>query len=539
MYLETLQRSTQERTVRALLTGAGEYGFSFLAQSRRTPGLVVSAVYARRVERGVAAFRHAGLPDEAIQVCETLAEAGAALTAGKVVVSSDALMLIQLPIDVVVEATGAPEAAAVHADAALRHGKHVAMVSKEADSVVGPLFHRRAKAAGLVYTPVDGDQPSLLMQLTVWARLLGLEVLSAGKASEYDFVYDPAGRRVTSLDRSVDVPGFDALWDLADRDARTVVQARAEALAAIPQHTVPDLLEMGLVANAMGLAPDVPAFHAPIVRTPEIAGVLVPADMGGILGGTGAVDVVNSLRRPDEASLAGGVFVVVRCEDSRTWEVLRAKGHVVSRSGGSAMIYRPSHLLGVESATTVLAAVLHGRSSGPDDVRPRFDVVGRTTKSLPAGTRLTAAGHHHEIEGVEGLLLPARKAEGANPVPPRLHRVARGDRPACAGHLSACGNAQAGGRQGRSSPISLPVPKADRPACAEGRQGPLAGPSPQPAGGVPVAVFSATGRRRIAPQRDPTHPNGLVRRGLPRVAPRQPPWPVRPRCHRARSGFLA
>jgi hypothetical protein len=23
-----------------------------------------------------------------------------------------------------------------------------------------------------------------------------------------------------------------------------------------------------------------------------------------------------------------------------------------------------------------------------------------------------------------------------------------------------------------------------------------------------------------------------VRRGLPRVAPRQPPWPVRPRCHR-------
>ena len=481
MYLETLQRSTQERTVRALLTGAGEYGFSFLAQSRRTPGLVVSAVYARRVERGVAAFRHAGLPDEAIQVCETLAEAGAALTAGKVVVSSDALMLIQLPIDVVVEATGAPEAAAVHADAALRHGKHVAMVSKEADSVVGPLFHRRAKAAGLVYTPVDGDQPSLLMQLTVWARLLGLEVLSAGKASEYDFVYDAAGRRVTSLDRSVDVPGFDALWDLADRDARTVVQARAEALAAIPQHAVPDLLEMGLVANAMGLAPDVPAFHAPIVRTPEIAGVLVPADMGGILGGTGAVDVVNSLRRPDEASLAGGVFVVVRCEDSRTWEVLRAKGHVVSRSGGSAMIYRPSHLLGVESATTVLAAVLHGRSSGPDDVRPRFDVVGRTTKSLPAGTRLTAAGHHHEIEGVEGLLLPARKAEGANPVPPRLHRAclcrhlsasqprqaggrqaARGDRPAFAGHLSACGNAQAGGRQGRSSPISLPVPRADR-----------------------------------------------------------------------------
>jgi hypothetical protein len=69
-------------------------------------------------------------------------------------------------------------------------------------------------------------------------------------------------------------------------------------------------------------------------------------------------------------------------------------------------------------------------------------------------------------------------------------------------------------------------------ACAEGRQGPLAGPSAQPASGVPVAVFSATGPRPIAPQRDPSHPNGLGRRGLPRVAPRQPPWPVRPRRHR-------
>lgn len=417
MYLESLHRSAQGRTVRALVIGAGEYGFSFVAQSQRTPGLAVSAVHARRVERGVAAFRHAGVPNEAIRICETRGEARTALEAGKVVVSADAPMLIQLPVDIVVEATGAPEAAAIHADLALRNGRHVAMVSKEADIVVGPLLHRRAKAAGLVYTPVDGDQPGLLMQLVMWARVVGLEILCAGKASEYDFIYDPREERVTSLDRAVDAPGFDALWDLGSRDARTIVAARADALAAIPQHTVPDLVEMGLVANATGLAPDVPAFHAPIVRTPEVANVLVPGSMGGILGGEGRIDVVNSLRRPDEASLAGGVLVVVRCEDRQSWEVLRAKGHVVGRAGQAAMIYRPSHLLGVESATTVLSAVLHGRSSGPDNVRPRFDVVGRTTRPLAAGTRLSATGHHHEIEGVEGLLVEARRAAGANPVP--------------------------------------------------------------------------------------------------------------------------
>jgi len=108
---------------------------------------------------------------------------------------------------------------------------------------------------------------------------------------------------------------------------------------------------------------------------------------------------------------------VVRCEDRKSWEVLRAKGHVVNRAGDAAMIYRPSHLLGVESATTVLSAVLHGRSSGPDDVQPRFDVVGKTNKPLKAGTILEATGHHHQIDGVDGLLVPARAATGANPIP--------------------------------------------------------------------------------------------------------------------------
>jgi len=417
MYLETLQRSAGEKTVRALIIGAGEYGFSFVAQSRRTPGLTVAAISDRRIEQGVAAFRNAGLPEEAIAVCETKAQAEAALAAGKVVVSNDALMLIQLTIDVVVEATGSPEAATIHADAAIKNGRHVVMVSKEADIVLGPLFHRRAKAAGLVYSPVDGDQPCLLMQLVVWARVLGLEILCAGKTSEYDFVYDQAAGQVTSLDRVTDASGFDPLWVRGDRDIRSLIDARAAALAAIPQHTVPDLVEMGIVANATGLVPDVPAFHAPIARTQEIADILVPGEMGGILGGTNRVDVVNQLRRPDEASFAGGVFVVVRCEDRKSWEVLRAKGHEVNRAGDAAMIYRPSHLLGVESATTVLAAALHGMSSGTEDVRPRFDVVGRTNRPLPVGTVLTVAGHHHQIAGVDGLLVEALRAEGSNPVP--------------------------------------------------------------------------------------------------------------------------
>jgi len=82
MYLETLQQTARTKSVSALLMGAGEYGFSFLAQSRRTPGLRVAAVYARRVERGVAAFQHAGLPEEAIQICGNLPRAPPGLAPG-------------------------------------------------------------------------------------------------------------------------------------------------------------------------------------------------------------------------------------------------------------------------------------------------------------------------------------------------------------------------------------------------------------------------------------------------------------------------
>ena len=98
---------------------------------------------------------------------------------------------MNLPIEVVVEASGMPGAGAFHALSAIENGKHVVMVTKETDCVVGPILNRLAQKAGLVYTPADGDQPSLLIGLISWAEILGFEIVCAGKAGELDFVYDP------------------------------------------------------------------------------------------------------------------------------------------------------------------------------------------------------------------------------------------------------------------------------------------------------------------------------------------------------------
>ena len=417
MYYETLLEKAREQTIRVLLIGAGEYGQSFVFQSIRVAGLEVVAVCDRDVVKGVQTFLHAGLVEKDIVVCESAAKAKQAMEAGRVVVAADALMLMELPFDVVIEATGGPEAAAQHAEAALRHGKHVTMVSKEADSVIGPLLSARARDCGLVYTPVDGDQPSLLMQLVMWARLTGLDVLCAGKSSEYDFVYHRSSGKVVSLDRVSPAAGIEELWDLGDKETSIVASGRSKVLGAIPQHTVPDLIEMVIVANSIGFNPDIPEFHAPISRLGEVADFLVPKEMGGILSGRGVVDVVNLLREPHEVSMAGGVFIVVACEDKVTWEVLRAKGHILNRQSNAAMIYRPSHLLGVESATTVLMAAIEGQSSGLAKIEPKLDVVGRTTRALRAGENLKAVGHHHQIDGVEGIMIPSCAASGTNPIP--------------------------------------------------------------------------------------------------------------------------
>lgn len=407
-----------DRVVRAALIGAGAFGHSLLAQCRCIDRLELRVVCDRSVNAARDACRRAGVPDEAVSVCDSPSSARREFERGRFVVVEDSALAMDLAVDVVVEATGNPHAGAGNAAAALAAGKHVAMATKEADSVVGPLLHRRARAAGLTYTPVEGDQPSLLLGLLSWARTLGLEVVAAGKSSEYDFVYDAGSDAVSWRDRRIDVAGFGALWHLDDDDRPGGIARRAGALAELPQRTVPDLCEMGLVVNASGLEPDTPAFHVPIARTVEVPGILCPRANGGILHRSGIIDVFNCLRRRDEASFAGGVFVVVACRDRTTWRTLSDKGIPVSEDLGYALLYNPQHLLGVEAPISILSAVLLNRSTGGAEVRHRCDLAARATRDFTAGEVLAVTDqHHHEVAGLEPLLLEPAEAAGGNPLP--------------------------------------------------------------------------------------------------------------------------
>jgi predicted homoserine dehydrogenase-like protein len=431
MQFETLFAPAKEKPVLAALIGCGEFGLSLIAQSRRMDGLSIRAVADRDIERVEATLRAAGV---AAAVCDSRAAAEAAFAADTVAICRSVEDLLALPIEIVVEATGDPEGGARFALAAIEAGRGVAMVSKEAECVVGPILARKAREAGVPYTLIDGDQPSLLVGLVSWARVLGLPIVAAGKSSEYDYVIDAKAGTVTWTDRTVPTPGLMEAWDLG-ASVPEGIAARNRLVPDLPRRTVPDYCEMCLVANATGLTPDRPDFHAPYTRTTELPDVYIPVEDGGLLTRRGILDVFNCLRRPDDASFAGGVFVVVELADEKTGNLFAGKGIPVSRNRRYGLVYNPSHLLGVEAPTSIVAAARLKHDMVDASYRPVCDLVAKAETDLPAGHVLDIVGTRHAVPGLEPLLMDAMPAEGSNPLPYYMAVGRRLARPVKAGEF--------------------------------------------------------------------------------------------------------
>ena len=401
MNYEALLATGRDQVVRVGLVGVGDFGASLLVQAESIPNLEITLLCDTNLDQIEAAIQAAGADPDAIVCVKSLKDAE------------------DVELDVLVEATGNPDAAAENGQLAISRGQHVVMVSKEGGILVGPILHRMAQEKGLVYTEVEGDQPSLLIGLISWAKTLGLEVLAAGKASEYDFVLEDGDTLSWQGQRFPD-SGLQALWQAQRESWPELTEMRNAAVqrAGVPTRTVPDYCEMGVVMNATGMRPDRPGLHAPILRTTELADALQQVAEGGLFSETGRIDVFNCLRRADEASFAGGVFVVVSCKDEKTWELLRGKGHIVASNTKTAVLYNPQHLLGIEAPITILCAALLGMPTGAVSPRPEVDLIARTTQDFKKGEILAITNaHHHEVDGLAPELIPAIAVGDDQPCP--------------------------------------------------------------------------------------------------------------------------
>lgn len=415
MNYELLFKDLSKRRIRIALTGAaGGFSRTLLVQCRAIKNVDLAALCDLDLEATLALLVSLGYDAKSIRICGSADEVRSAVDARQVVLVSDHRLLSGVAQDMLIEATGQPEVSVQIAIDAIRRDIHVGMVSKETDSVAGPYLNRLAIEHGVVYTTIDGDQPSNLIGLVSWARVLGFEIVAAGKSSEYDYVYHAASEEIEYGGSRHPAAGMAPLWDLG-ADVAGVLEQRNAVIADLPKSATPDYCELNVVSNSTGLLPARDALSYPLCHIAELADIFIPREDGGILDRTGVVDVFNCLRRHDEASFGGGVFVVVRCTDDEVWALLQEKGHVVSRHRKYACIYTPYHLMGLESMMSVFSAVLHGRASGSDTQMTHATMIASAQRDFKAGETLSMGGHHHTIDGMAARLVPASEARGMAP----------------------------------------------------------------------------------------------------------------------------
>ncbi len=391
------------KPVRTGLIGLGDFGHTFWLQSQHMAGLRLTALCDQDEEGALQRLQGMGAAPVEIQICDSIQKAQAVMQNGKVPLVPDGRLLAELELDVVVEASGSPEAGAAHGLAVLEAGQHLVMVNKETACTVGPALAKVAVERGVNFGMADGDQPRQILDMVDWAETIGLEVICAGKAGEADHPVDVEDEGIWALttdeDRLTEI--------IAQRSRRIPLQRRAG---------VADLAELAIVINEKNFGWDMPGLHAPAMHFREMPSVLRPQAEGGILGKTPVVEVVNLLSHAQAPSMAGGVFIVVRSAKTDDWGFLARKRHLMSQDARYLFLYRPFHLLGIETGLSVLKAVREKPAT--DSIRNllRVDVYCRTEQSLPAGHILNM-NHAHQIANVVAELGVPVACEPEDPVP--------------------------------------------------------------------------------------------------------------------------
>ncbi len=395
-----LAREAAGQPVTVGLIGAGKFGTMFLAQARSTPGLHVLGVADLDVARARAQLRGAGWPDQAFAA----ASPGDARQSRRTHVTADAEALIAFPeLEVIVEATGVPEAGIRHALSAIAHGKHIVMVSVEADAVAGPLLAAKARTAGVVYSLAWGDQPALICEHVDWARTCGFKVVAAGKGTRYEPHYHRSNP--------------DTVWDILDKYLR--IEDRGSINPRMFNSFVDgtkSAIEMTAVCNATGLVPQSEGLGFPPATRFELADVCKPKAQGGTIEKAGVTEVVSSVYRDGRDvphHLALGTYVVVEGESDYARRCFREYHLLADRSGRYAALYRPIHLIGLELGVSVASAALRKEPTGAPSAF-RSDVVATAKRALKQDEVLDGEGGFC----VFGRQVPAARslAEGLLPL---------------------------------------------------------------------------------------------------------------------------
>jgi predicted homoserine dehydrogenase-like protein len=367
--------------VRVGLIGAGKFGSMFLAQVPSIAGLEVAVIADLDPDRAKLACKNVGWNASRVARTRFVGRGHDACRDERV--------------EVVIEATGDAPAGIAHAIEAIEAGKHIVMVNVEADALAGALLARKARAADVIYSMAYGDQPSLISEMVDWARSAGFTVAAAGKGTKYL----PAYHTVTP----------DGVWEHYGLTAAEAKQAgmNSQMFNSFLDGTK-SAIEMAAVANACALDVPFDGLGFPPCGADELAGVLRPKTLGGVLAGDGMVEVVSSLKR-DGATVARdlrwGVYVVFKAANDYAAACFKQYGLPTDATGRYAAMYKPYHLIGLELSISVLNVALRGEPTGSCRAW-RGDAVAVAKRALKAGETLDGEGGYT----VYAKLIPAARS---------------------------------------------------------------------------------------------------------------------------------
>lgn len=355
------KRQADSRPIRVGLVGCGQEGSGMVHVTRQMAGLETFAIADIDLSRPLRTLSSLGIPESSICVTDQVGAAEDALRRGDYVVTQDALLLPRLEsLDALVEATGVAEVGAQVAWHAIMQKKHVVMLNVETDVTVGLILSRLAERAGCVYTASTGDEPGVCKQLYDFAAGLGFEVvcLGKGKNNPIDYYATPESCRAEAESKNMN----------------------PKMLAAFKDGTK-TMVELAAMANATGLAPDVPGAHGAKVDVGDLNKVFVPAADGGILSRRGCVDY-------SVGKVAPGVFAIITTPDAHIRADLK---FYAMGDGPYYTLYRPFHLCSIETPQAVAEAVIYGEAV----LKPQrmvAELVSVAKRDLKAGERVGGIG---------------------------------------------------------------------------------------------------------------------------------------------------
>ena len=372
------QRDAEQNPIRIGMIGAGKFGSMFLAQANRLPGIHIVGIADLNPSNARSNLAYVGWSAEKYAATSL----DDAVKTGTSFVGDDWQALVSHPaIDMIIECTGDPVAAVHHVITAFQHGKNVINATVEADAFCGAGLNQAASKAGVVYSMAYGDQPALTCELVDWARTCGFKVVAAGRGHKWLAEY-----RFSTPETIWNYWGLTA--EQAERGRLNPKMFNSFLDGSKPA------IESAAIANATSLGVPQNGLAFPPGGIDDIANLMRPKSVGGVLESEGLVEVISCLT-PDGAEIPHdirkGVWVTIEADNDYVRNCFEEYKVITDTTGRYMSLYKKWHLIGLELGMSVASVGLRGEPTGAATCF-NADVPAIAKADLGAGSMLDGEG---------------------------------------------------------------------------------------------------------------------------------------------------